>query len=67
MTAAHWTTTVTAPYYISEDKSDMRGIKPGWYAMRMTATFLLDRFPAARNASTELLNRQTGRWRPGCD
>ena len=22
-----------APHYISEDKSDMRGIKPGWYAI----------------------------------
>jgi hypothetical protein len=25
--------TVTAPHYISENKSDMRGIKPGWYAI----------------------------------
>src|SRR6266481_2619616 len=25
--------TMTVPYYISEDKSDMRGIKRGWYAM----------------------------------
>jgi hypothetical protein len=33
MTAAHWSTTVTAPHYISENKSDMRGIKPGWYAI----------------------------------
>jgi len=33
MTAAHWSATMTAPHYISEDKSDMRGIKPGWYAM----------------------------------
>ena len=33
MTAAHWSTTVTAPHYISENKSDMRGIKSGWYAM----------------------------------
>jgi hypothetical protein len=33
MTAAHWSTTVTAPHYISEDKSLMRGIKPGWYAI----------------------------------
>jgi hypothetical protein len=33
MTAAHWSTTMTAPQYISDDKSDMRGIKPGWYAM----------------------------------
>ena len=25
--------TMTVPYYISEDKSDTRGIKRGWYAM----------------------------------
>jgi hypothetical protein len=25
--------TVTAPHYISENKSDMRGVKPGWYAV----------------------------------
>ena len=24
---------MTAPLYISENKSDMRGIKPGWYAV----------------------------------
>jgi hypothetical protein len=24
---------MTMPHYISEDRSDMRGIKPGWYAM----------------------------------
>jgi len=24
---------VTAPYHISENKSDMRGIKPGWYVI----------------------------------
>ena len=24
---------VTVPHYVSENKSDMRGIKPGWYAM----------------------------------
>jgi hypothetical protein len=23
----------TVPYYIDEDKSDMRGIKSGWYAI----------------------------------
>ena len=33
MTAAHWSATVTLPHYISDDKSDMRGIKPGWYAI----------------------------------
>jgi len=31
MIAAHWSATVTAPHYIGEDKSDMRGINPGWY------------------------------------
>jgi len=24
---------MTAPHYISENKSDTRGIKPGWYAV----------------------------------
>jgi hypothetical protein len=24
---------MTIPRYVNEDKSDMRGIKPGWYAM----------------------------------
>jgi hypothetical protein len=24
---------MTVPYYITEDKSDMRGIKAGWYAI----------------------------------
>ena len=23
---------MTIPHYINEDKSEMRGIKPGWYA-----------------------------------
>jgi hypothetical protein len=23
---------MTAPHYVGENKSDMRGIKPGWYA-----------------------------------
>jgi hypothetical protein len=31
--AAHGSAAMTIPYYISEDKSDMRGIKPGWYGM----------------------------------
>jgi hypothetical protein len=24
---------MTSPHYINEDRSEMRGIKPGWYAM----------------------------------
>ena len=30
--------TMTAPHYINENKSDMRGIKPGWYAMENDGT-----------------------------
>jgi hypothetical protein len=31
--ASDWNAAMTAPHYISENKSDMRGIKPGWYAV----------------------------------
>jgi hypothetical protein len=24
---------MSIPHYVNEDRSDMRGIKPGWYAM----------------------------------
>jgi hypothetical protein len=33
MIAAHRSAPLTVPHYISEGKSDMRGIKPGWYAV----------------------------------
>ena len=46
MTAAHWSTTVTAPHYISENKSDMRGIKSGWYAMEDDGNLSFGPFPS---------------------
>jgi hypothetical protein len=45
MTAAHWSTTVTAPHYVSDDKSDMRGIKPGWYAIEDDGNLSSEPFP----------------------
>ena len=33
MTAGHWSIAVTVPHYISENKSDMRAIKAGWYGI----------------------------------
>jgi len=30
---------MTVPYYVSENKSDMRGIKPGWYAIEDHGNF----------------------------
>jgi len=37
MTAAHWNTTLTVPHHFSENKSDIRGIKLGWYAIEALA------------------------------
>ena len=42
---------MTVPHYISEAKSDMRGIKPGWYAMDNDGNLVSGPFPAAKNAS----------------
>jgi chaperonin GroES len=68
MIAAHWSVTVTVPYYVSEDKSDMRGIKPGWYAVEDDGDISSGPSSlAARNASKESLSRRMKRWRPSCN
>jgi hypothetical protein len=55
MTAAHLSTTVTAPHYISENESDMRGIKSGWYAMEDDGNLSSGPF----SSSEECVNRIT--------
>jgi hypothetical protein len=30
---AHRSTAMATPHFINDDRSDMRGIKPGWYAI----------------------------------
>jgi hypothetical protein len=35
---ANWSTTMTAPHYINENKSDLGGIKSGWYAIENDGT-----------------------------
>jgi len=68
MIAAHWSVTVTVPCYVSEDKSDRRGIKPGWYAVEDDGDISSGPSSlAARNASKESLSRQMKRWRPSCN
>ena len=42
------------PHYVNANKSDMRSIKPGWYAMDEDGSSLPDGFPAMRNASGAL-------------
>jgi hypothetical protein len=41
---------MSIPHYINEDKSHMRGIKPGWYQWKTTENSHRGRFLAATNA-----------------
>ena len=50
--------TVIAPHYISEDKSDMRGIKPGWYAIERDGNIFSGPF-ASRQECVEKIARPT--------
>jgi len=43
---ASWSTTMTASHYINENKSDMRGIKPGWYAIENDGNLSSGPFPS---------------------
>jgi hypothetical protein len=49
---------MTVPHYVNEDRSDMRAIKSGWYAMETTAIFLAGHFPAAGNVSGESISSE---------
>jgi hypothetical protein len=37
---------MTSPYYIGDDRSDMRGIKPGWYAIEDDGNLSSGPFPS---------------------
>jgi hypothetical protein len=50
--------TVIAPHYISEDKSDMRGIKPGWYAIERDGNIFSGPF-ASRQECVERIAQPT--------
>jgi hypothetical protein len=50
---------MTVPHYISEGKSDMRGIKPGWYAIEDDGNLSFGPFSSTRNASRESISRPT--------
>jgi len=54
MTAAHWSTLVTAPHYIGEDKSDMRSIKSGWYAIESDGKLSSGPFPSFEECVTRI-------------
>jgi hypothetical protein len=52
-------TSMTIPRYVNEDKSDMRGIKPGWYAMGGDGSSWLVLLIPVRNASVQHVKRRT--------
>jgi hypothetical protein len=45
---------MTIPYYIGEDRSDMRGIKPGWYAIEDDGNLTSRPFPSLEECITRI-------------
>ena len=45
---------MTAPHYISENKSDMRGIKHGWYAIEDDGNLSSGPFSSREECVTEI-------------
>ena len=44
---------MTIPYYIGEDRSDMRGIKAGWYAIEDDGNLTSGPFPSLEECITK--------------
>ena len=57
---------MTVPHYINEDRSEMRGIKPGWYAMDDPGKLKSEPFSSHEDASTEALSQHMNRDRLSC-
>jgi hypothetical protein len=54
MAAAHPGIMMTAPHYMSDDKSDMRGIKSGWYAIEDDGAFSSGPFSSREECVTQI-------------
>jgi hypothetical protein len=63
---------MSIPHYINDDKSDMRGIKPGWYAMEDNGKLSSGPFSSRHEClsrDTQPMNGSTPsnvRQRPNC-
>jgi hypothetical protein len=59
---------MTSPHYISEDKSDMRDIKHGGYAMEEDGNLYFWAFFKSRGMHQEnhSTDERPERWRPNC-
>ena len=45
---------MTIPHYVNEDQSDIRAIKPGWYAMESNGKLSSGPFPDQEKCLTEI-------------
>jgi hypothetical protein len=50
---------MTAPYYMSETKSDMRGIKQGWYAIEDDGTLYSGPFSSFEECAKRITSLPT--------
>ena len=56
--------TMTVPHYISENQSDMRGIKHGWYAIEDDGNLSSGPFPSFEECLTEISQPANGMMAP---
>ena len=56
--------TMTVPRYISENQSDMRGIKHGWYAIEDDGNLSSGPFPSFEECLTEISQPANGTMAP---
>jgi hypothetical protein len=45
-----------APHYVGENKSDLRGIKPGWYAMKSNGNLVSGPFCSLKKCAEKILS-----------
>jgi hypothetical protein len=50
---------MTAPHYVSENKSDMRGIKSGWYAIEDDGELSSGPFSSREECATNITEAST--------
>ena len=58
---------MTASHYINETKSDIRGIKHGWYAIEDDGELSSGPFSSLEECVKKSLSRRTRRWRLVCN
>jgi hypothetical protein len=55
---------MTVPFYISENKSDMRGIKHGWYALEDDGNLSFGPFPSFEECFARISQPTNGPMAP---